>query len=152
MASKYIPLLAGVGLSGALFGAGLVLSGMTQPSKVLGFLDIAAIPTGTWDPTLMFVLGGAVLTTFIGYRVVLRRAAPLCTPLFQLPKLTRIDAPLLVGAALFGVGWGLAGLCPGPAMASLVAPTTHGLGFVAAMVLGSALGKMIQAYLTQRKG
>ncbi len=142
MASKPLFLLAGVGLSGVLFGAGLVLSGMTQPSKVLGFLDVAAIPAGTWDPTLMFVLGGAVLTTFIGYRLVWRRTHPICATRFQLPTATALDMPLLSGAAMFGIGWGLAGYCPGPALASLVYPTLHTLAFVAAMLGGMALGKV----------
>lgn len=142
MASKRLPFLVGVGLSGVLFGAGLVLSGMTQPSKVLGFLDITAIASGGWDPTLMFVLGGAVMTTFIGYRLVWRRKQPLYAASFQLPTTTMLDMPLLGGAAVFGIGWGLAGYCPGPALASLVSPTLHTLAFAAAMLGGMALGKL----------
>jgi len=142
MASKPLFLMAGVGLSGVLFGAGLVLSGMTQPSKVLGFLDVAAISAGTWDPTLLFVLGGAVITTFIGYRLVWRRAHPMYATRFQLPTATALDMPLLGGAAIFGIGWGLAGYCPGPALASLVHPTLHTGAFVAAMLGGMALGKV----------
>ncbi|PIZ30745.1 MAG: hypothetical protein COY40_03840 [Alphaproteobacteria bacterium CG_4_10_14_0_8_um_filter_53_9] len=142
MASKPIFYLVGIGTSGFLFGAGLVLSGMTQPSKVLGFLDIAAMTTGTWDPTLAFVLGGAVVTTFIGYRLVWRCKRPIFATSFQLPKVTALDMPLLGGAALFGIGWGLAGYCPGPALASLVNPTLHTLAFTAAMIGGMASGKL----------
>jgi len=102
-------------LSGLLFGFGLSLGGMTQPAVVLGFLDIF----GRWDPRLVFVMAGAVLTTAIGYRLVLRRERPLFEPDFKLPTAQHFDARLLGGAALFGIGWGIAGYCPGPALASL---------------------------------
>lgn len=101
--------------AGLLFGLGLAVSGMTDPARVLGFLDVA----GAWDPTLMFVLGGAVMTTFIGYRLVFRRSAPVLGGVFQLPTKKELDAKLLGGAALFGIGWGLSGYCPGPAIASI---------------------------------
>lgn len=133
-----VKLYLGVALSGALMGAGLVVSGMTQPAKVLAFLDITRIAQGSWDATLAFVLAAALLVTFVGYRIVLRRAAPLCAQHFQIPTSKKPDARLMTGSALFGIGWGLAGVCPGPALANLVLPTVHGLGFMAAMVLGIA--------------
>lgn len=104
-------------LAGLLFGLGLSLGGMTRPAVVLGFLDIF----GAWDPRLVFVMAGAVLTTAIGYRLVLRRPRPLLAETFQLPATRRFDARLIGGAALFGIGWGIAGYCPGPALASLTA-------------------------------
>ena len=102
-------------IAGLLFGLGLSLGGMTDPGVVLGFLDIF----GHWNAQLVFVMGGAVLTTALGYRLVLRRARPLLEPTFQLPTARRLDARLIIGAALFGIGWGLAGYCPGPVLASL---------------------------------
>jgi uncharacterized membrane protein YedE/YeeE len=117
-------------LSGALFGAGLLISQMTNPSKVLAFLDIF----GSWDPSLAFVMGGALLVTLIGYHLVLKREAPLLGGAFSLPTRKDIDARLIGGAALFGVGWGLAGLCPGPALASLFFGGLPVLVFVSAML------------------
>ena len=121
--------------AGLLFGVGLSLAGMTDPSVVLGFLDLF----GRWNPSLLFVMGGAVTITFIGYRLAFARGAPLFAPRFTLPALPHIDAPLVIGAALFGLGWGLAGYCPGPVIASLVSFNTDVLLFVAAMVLGMLL-------------
>ncbi len=143
-------ILAGALAAGALMGGGLVVSGMTLPDKVLGFLDLAAVPSGQWDATLMFVLGGAVVTAFIGYRLVWRLKHPLCASSFQLPSGTRIDVPLIAGAALFGIGWGLAGYCPGPALANLVAPTLDKLAFVAAMIGGAGGAKVVQSFLKSR--
>jgi len=120
-------------VSGALFGAGLVISGMTDPERVIGFLDVL----GNFDPRLVFVLGGAVLVTVILFRVVLRRPAPLAAPRFELPTNRTIDGPLVGGAVIFGVGWGIAGYCPGPAIADLAAGSTEAVWFVGAMVLGS---------------
>lgn len=94
--------------AGLIFGLGLAISGMTDPARVLGFLDVA----GAWDPTLMFVLGGAVVTTFIGYRLVFKRSAPLLGGVFQLPTKKELDGKLLGGAALFGIGWGAFRLLP----------------------------------------
>ncbi|WP_422101596.1 DUF6691 family protein [Vreelandella sp.] len=119
-------------LAGLLFGLGLAMSGMTDPARVLGFLDI----TGAWDPTLIFVLGAAVGTTFVGYRLVFARGTPLFSTKFQLPTKQELDAKLLGGAALFGVGWGLSGYCPGPAIASVGGLTLPLLALLAAMVLG----------------
>lgn len=126
-------------LAGLLFGLGLAISGMTDPARVLGFLDIA----GAWDPTLMFVLGGAVTTTFIGYRLVWRRGAPLLGATFQLPTRRDFDARLIGGSALFGVGWGLSGYCPGPAFASLAGLSAPLLAMVLAMLAGWYLARVI---------
>lgn len=119
-------------LSGLLFGFGLSLGGMTQPAVVLGFLDIF----GQWDPRLVFVMAGAVLTTAIGYRLVLRRSRPLLADRFQLPASRRVDVRLLGGAAVFGIGWGIGGYCPGPALASLGGAIPSLLVLVACMVAG----------------
>lgn len=118
--------------AGLLFGLGLSLGGMTQPAVVLGFLDIF----GAWDPRLVFVMAGAVLTTAIGYRLVLRRSRPLLAERFQWPTSRRIDTRLIGGAALFGIGWGIAGYCPGPALASLGAGVPALLVLVACMIAG----------------
>ncbi|WP_422074028.1 DUF6691 family protein [Tranquillimonas rosea] len=127
-------------LSGLVFGVGLVVSGMSNPAKVLNFLDIA----GTWDPSLAFVMAGAALTTYAGYRLAWRRSAPLLHVDFQLPTARQIDAPLLTGAAIFGVGWGLGGFCPGPAWTALplLAPGT--LVFLPAMLIGLWLGSHLR--------
>jgi len=126
-------------LTGALFGAGLALSGMLNPAKVAGFLDLF----GIWDPSLAFVMGGGVIANFIGHRIVMRRAAPVFGSGFAIPTRSDIDSRLLIGAALFGVGWGLAGLCPGPAIASiLVAPGEVAL-FVLMMLAGLFVGRML---------
>ncbi|MDR5868485.1 DUF6691 family protein [Halomonas koreensis] len=119
-------------VAGLLFGLGLAVSGMTDPARVLGFLDLA----GAWDPTLMFVLGGAVVTNFVGYRLALRRPNPLFAGAFQLPTRRDLDGRLIGGAALFGVGWGLSGYCPGPALASLAGPTAPLAAMLAAMIAG----------------
>ncbi|RAO76568.1 DUF6691 family protein [Dyella jiangningensis] len=119
-------------LAGVLFGLGLTLAGMTQPAVVLGFLDLA----GAWNPRLVFVMAGAVVTTAIGYRWVWRGQRPWLDASFQLPAVRRIDGRLLLGAALFGIGWGIAGYCPGPALASLGAGLAPVFLLVAMMVLG----------------
>jgi hypothetical protein len=120
------------GLAGLLFGLGLVLGGMTQPAVVLGFLDIF----GVWNPRLLFVMGGAVLTAMIGYRLVLLRSRPWLETRFQLPDTQRIDWRLMIGAALFGAGWGMAGYCPGPALVSLSGGALSVWLLVATMVAG----------------
>lgn len=126
-------------LAGLLFGLGLAISGMTDPARVIGFLDVA----GAWDPTLIFVLGGAVITTFIGYRFVWRRRAPLLETRFQLPTRRDLDARLLGGAALFGIGWALSGYCPGPAVASLPGLTWPLAVFLVAMIMGWWLARRL---------
>lgn len=131
-------------LSGALFAVGLVLGGMTQPAKVLAFLDIGALSKGIsstaqagyWDPSLAFVMGGALMVTLVAFWLTPRLAKPLVGEKFHLPTRTDIDRNLLVGGALFGIGWGLAGYCPGPAFASVLTGGSDILYFVAAMVVG----------------
>lgn len=128
-------------VAGLVFGIGLVLGGMTQPAVVLGFLDVF----GDWNPQLLFVMAGAVVTTAIGYRLVCGRARPLLESQFRLPTLRSLDWRLLIGAAVFGVGWGIAGYCPGPALASLTAGAPGLLLFVACMVAGWGLATRISA-------
>lgn len=128
------PLLGFV--AGLVFGVGLVVAGMSNPAKVLNFLDLA----GTWDPSLAFVMGGALVTTFIGYRLAWMRDRPFAMPSFELPGKKEIDPVLITGSALFGIGWGIGGYCPGPAWTALplLAPGT--LVFVPALVIGLFLG------------
>lgn len=122
-------------VAGFLFGLGLALSGMTRPAKVIGFLDFF----GSWDPTLAFVMAGALGAYALAYRWVMRRFQPLFEPVFYIPEKKRPDAPLLIGAALFGVGWGLGGFCPGPAVVSLASGAGEPFLFGAAMLAGMAL-------------
>ena len=119
-------------LSGTLFGVGLIVSGMVNPQKVLGFLDIA----GKWDPTLAFVMGGALLVAYPAFHIVLRRPRPLLGESFYLPAKQQIDSALLFGACVFGIGWGLAGLCPGPALTAIGAGQSQAFVFVGAMIGG----------------
>jgi uncharacterized membrane protein YedE/YeeE len=119
-------------LIGLMFGIGIVVSGMANPAKVLNFFDVA----GPWDPSLAFVMGGAVIVALLGYRVVLRRPAPLLDARFHLPDNPRIDARLLGGSALFGVGWGIAGFCPGGALPALGTGRIEVLAFTAALIAG----------------
>lgn len=119
-------------LSGLLFGFGLSIGGMTQPAVVLGFLDIS----GGWDPRLAFVMGGAVVTTALGYRLLRARSHPLLAEKFCWPTARQFDVRLIGGAALFGLGWGIAGYCPGPALASLGGGATSLLALVVSMVVG----------------
>jgi uncharacterized membrane protein YedE/YeeE len=118
--------------AGIVFGVGLGLSGMTQPAKVLAFLDVF----GAWDPTLMFVMGGAILVHFGLSRLIRRREAPLLDTRFHLPTATSLDTKLIAGSALFGVGWGLGGYCPGPAIVSAGSGALAAIVFVGAMALG----------------
>ena len=130
--------------AGALFGMGLVLSGMTDPQRVIGFLDVF----GAFDPSLAYVLGGAVLVTVIAFRFVLQMPKPLLAPRFELPTTRRLDTRLTAGAAAFGVGWGLSGYCPGPAVAGVAIGTPETMWFVGAMLAGSA----IYGWLSKRIG
>jgi uncharacterized membrane protein YedE/YeeE len=130
--------------AGLIFGLGLLISGMANPAKVQNFLDLA----GSFDPSLIFVMGGAVLVAFAGYRLVLRRQRPLLEKRFFLPTLKDIDGRLVMGAALFGVGWGLSGFCPGPAIVSLPLLARGTLIFVPSMLAGIALVRL----LTQARG
>jgi uncharacterized membrane protein YedE/YeeE len=120
-------------LSGALVGAGLAISSMTDRQVVLGFLDFA----GDWNPTLAFVMGGAVAVTAIAFRLVLRRGTPALGDRFRLPQGDEIDRRLLTSAAIFGIGWGLAGFCPGPALVGVAAGLADAWVFLPAMVVGS---------------
>jgi hypothetical protein len=122
-------------VSGTLFGLGLALSEMVNPARVVGFLDV----TGAWDPTLRFVMGGALAVTMPAFPLVLRRAAPIFSEKFYLPAKVSIDPALLAGAAMFGAGWGIAGFCPGPALAALVTVSPTVALFVAAMLAGQWL-------------
>jgi len=123
------------GLCGVVFGAGLAISGMTNPAKVLAFLDVF----GRWDPTLAFVMGGALAVTASGYVLARGRARPWLAETFAIPTRSDIDARLLGGAALFGAGWGIVGLCPGPALANLSRGSVEIDIFVGAMIAGVVL-------------
>jgi uncharacterized membrane protein YedE/YeeE len=124
---------------GLVFGAGLVVSGMINPAKVLNFLDLA----GSFDASLAFVMAGAVAVTALGYRLVLARPRPFFSPSFILPSPSSVDARLLIGPAIFGIGWGLSGLCPGPAIASLGLGAAGVLAFVPAMMVGMAAARWL---------
>lgn len=126
-------------LAGFLFGLGLVVSGMSNPAKVVGFLDL----TGNWDPSLILVMGGGLLVTVPAFHLVLKNPQPLFEEKFFLPTLTAIDPKLIVGAVMFGLGWGIAGFCPGPALAALVSLNPTVLLFVAAMVGGMVLHHLV---------
>jgi len=128
-------------VSGTLFGAGLALGGMTDPARVRGFLDLF----GAWDPTLAFVMGGAVLVMAIVWRAVPRMQTPWLAEAFDLPTRADLTPRLIGGAALFGIGWGIAGLCPGPGIAALVIEPGAAAIFVAAMLAGMALVRLFEA-------
>ena len=117
---------------GLVFGIGLLISGMTEPQKVLGFLDVF----GAWDATLAFVMAGAVAVASAGFALARRSRAPLLASSFSWPSRSDIDAPLVIGSALFGIGWGLAGICPGPALVNLAGLSAPIIVFVIAMALG----------------
>jgi len=128
-------------LIGLVFGAGILISGMANPAKVLNFFDIA----GTWDPSLAFVMGGALIVTAIGYKVVLKRPSPLLGASFQLPLRRDLDLSLLGGSAVFGVGWGIAGFCPGGALPALGTGRIEVLIFIIALVAGIVVARRLQA-------
>ncbi|MFI5317330.1 MAG: DUF6691 family protein [Myxococcota bacterium] len=136
-----MPVLAALA-SGLLFGAGLFVSGMTNPAKVIGFLDVA----GAWDPSLAFVMGGALGVNALGFALTRRRARPLFAESFALPTASDLDFALVAGSLLFGVGWGLVGLCPGPALAGLARGVLPVYVFVAAMALGMWLDRLRRLY------
>lgn len=134
-------------LSGLLFGAGLTLSGMIDPHKVLGFLNI----TGTWDPSLLFVMGGALLVFMPGYQLLVKnRKLALNQAPMQIPPHSKIDHTLIIGAAIFGIGWGLAGVCPGPALVNLLSGSIGVFGFFIAMLAGMAGVHVWQVLWTAR--
>ncbi len=126
-------------LSGLLFGAGLTISGMVNPAKILNFLDL----TGQFDATLIFVMGTGLIITTLGYQLIFKRGKPFFDTEFHLPTSEIIDTKLIAGAAMFGLGWGLSGFCPGPAIASLVFGYQQSLIFVAAMIVGTLLARLI---------
>lgn len=128
MAEKFLILLLGL-----LFGLGLGFSQMIDRNRVLGFLDVR----GVWDPTLLFVLGGAVTVTVIAFRFVLRRSQPILANEFHLPTKKDIDKPLVIGAIIFGIGWGIAGYCPGPGITALVLGIWNPVLFMVAFIVGS---------------
>lgn len=132
---------AAAAASGALFGIGLAMSGMTDARRVLGFLDLF----GSFDPTLLFVLGGAVATTVVAFHFVLRRGNPVLAQTFHLSNLRHIDRRLLAGAAIFGIGWGIAGYCPGPALAGLGIASREALWFVPAMLVGMLAHRLVNS-------
>ncbi len=136
--------------AGLVFGTGILVSGMANPAKVLNFFDLGGIAAGTWDPSLAFVMGGALAVTAIGYRLVLRRPAPVAADRFHLPSSTALDARLIGGAALFGVGWGISGFCPGGVVPALGLGRAEPLVFVAAMILGMIAARGIESYRSSR--
>jgi hypothetical protein len=133
-------------IAGLLFGLGLAVSQMIDPQRVQGFLDVA----GIWDPTLLFVLGGAVGVTVIAFRFVLRRPAPFLAPQFYVTSLRSIDRPLILGSAIFGMGWAISGYCPGPGIVSLTLGTGNAILFVASMIAGFWLYSWVTDLLRER--
>ena len=127
-------------LIGAVFGGGLYLAGMTNPSKIVNFLDI----TGTWDPSLIFVMGGGIPVAAIGFFILKKREKPLIFEEIQVPTHGVIDRPLVIGSVLFGVGWGVSGLCPGPAFASVLLEPAIIIPYLMALILGSLAYDRIQ--------
>ena len=127
--------------AGFVFGIGLWVSAMANPRKVLGFLDI----TGNWDASLMLVMGGAVAVTLIAFRFVVKREKPLLERKFELPTRKDIDLPLVAGAAIFGIGWGIGGYCPGPALTAFATLSAEALAFVAAMIAGGLLHNAVSS-------
>ena len=123
--------------SGLLFGFGLAVSSMINPAKIVGFLDI----TGNWDPSLAFVMGGAVFVTALTFRLILKRPKPIFTNIFELPSKVSLDGKLITGAAIFGIGWAMSGLCPGPAISSIGFLDEKLLIFVCTLLIGSFIGK-----------
>lgn len=133
-------------LIGLVFGIGIAVSGMANPAKVLNFFDVA----GTWDPSLIFVMGGALAVTFAGYRMVLVRERPLLDRHFHLPGSKAVDLRLIGGSAIFGIGWGIAGFCPGGALPALGTGRGEVILFVAAMLAGLVLARVLSAQLARR--
>lgn len=132
-------------VAGLIFAVGLAISGMTQPGKVTAFLDLF----GNWDPSLAFVMLGAIAVYAVLYRLIRHRATPFFAPTFSVPTRNDLDARLLGGAALFGIGWGLGGFCPGPAVTSLASGHLSVIIFVAAMLMGMFLFKLVDAQWLQ---
>ena len=127
-------------LAGLVFGLGLLVSGMSNPAKVLGFLDLA----GRWDPSLAFVMGGAVAVGFVAFRFASKRAVSLIGLEMKLPTARHMDRRLVVGSSIFGIGWGVAGFCPGPALVALGMGEAKAIAFVVAMLLGMGLFELLE--------
>jgi len=142
-ASFRLPYIATAGVSGLLFGAGLYVSQMVDPYKVLRFLDFTAIPTGGWDPSLALVMGGGLIVMFIAVRFSRTRQAPIFDTAFHEPEFKKIDAPLIAGSVLFGIGWGMSGICPGPAISLIGFWPEHLAIFLLALFAGSYAGAFI---------
>lgn len=138
--------LIAVYLIGLVFGIGISISGMANPAKVINFFDVA----GSWDPSLAFVMGGALIVTAIGYSLVLRRSTPLMDLRFHLPTRRDLDLPLIAGSATFGVGWGISGFCPGGALPAIGTGRSEVLIFVAALLAGIILARLASSALNAR--
>ncbi|MDF3053212.1 MAG: hypothetical protein K0S19_1317 [Geminicoccaceae bacterium] len=136
-----MPLIVSAFAAGLLFGLGLIVSQMVNPAKVLGFLDIF----GAWDPSLALVMGGAVAVSALGYVVARRRGVHVLAPRLEIPTRRDLDPRLIGGAALFGIGWGLVGLCPGPALVGLTFGPWPVFVFVTAMIVGMAIFRLVPA-------
>ncbi len=121
--------------AGLIFGLGLIISSMTDPAKVIAFLNFGSIK-GDWDPSLAFVMGGAVMVHFVLFRVITKRSSPLFDTRFHLPTRTDLDPKLIIGSAIFGAGWGLGGFCPGPGITSIASGSVSAIAFVSAMTVG----------------
>lgn len=132
---------------GLIFGLGIAVSGMINPAKVLNFFDLA----GTWDPSLAFVMGGALAVAIPGYHFVLRRPTPVMEARFQLPDTQRIDRRLVLGSATFGIGWGIAGFCPGGALPALGTGRLDVIVFIASLILGLLIARVLQRLSLTRK-
>lgn len=139
-------------VSGFLFGAGLYISQMVDPLKVLRFLDVGAIPRGGWDPSLAFVIGPAIAIMFVAYRFARRQDHPFFGETFNVSHLKQVDGKLLLGSSMFGIGWGLSGICPGPALSLLAFMPQNLLFFVGALVAGSFAGGLINPHLSNMAG
>lgn len=133
-------------IASLLFGIGLIVSGLANPAKVQNFLDVA----GSWDPSLAFTMAFAVITTALGYALVLKRSRPILGEAFYLPTANKIDAKLLIGASLFGIGWGLVGYCPGPAIVAMSLGATQTMIFLAAMLTGMFAARVLQLLFVPR--
>lgn len=135
-------------VAGLLFSVGLVVGGMTQPAKVIGFLDFF----GDWDPSLMFVMGGAVVVHFVAYRLVLKRSSPFLAAKFQIPSRSDLSRPLVLGSALFGIGWALGGYCPGPGLVATGAGSLEALTFVLGLLGGFVIFRFSPLGVSQKRG
>jgi uncharacterized membrane protein YedE/YeeE len=135
---------------GLLFGAGILVAGMANPAKVLNFFDIAAIGSGGWDPSLAFVMGAALIVTAIGYRLAFQADHPLLADAFSLPAIKSVDGRLVAGAAIFGIGWGMAGFCPGGAVPALGLGRSEPVIFVGALIAGMLATRLVQQARARR--